>query len=211
MPPPYTQFAGKPDPWPGDVALQPNEALLAAYTARYGQAPGNPSNDDLHKWIPGFSNEMHFVNGVALANYYASIGTPRTPTYTETMDCAFGERKGNPFYRTFWWEMQEGGTAANPVHVNDAARPHGPFTQAGPAGYTQYLYNDHVATAPPPTPDPVPTPDPAPDPLPAPAVPEALITEAKLIASWPGPPWSGGRVARVRKFIAAFLAFAGRS
>lgn len=52
---------GRPDPWPGDVPL-PNEQLLAAYTARYGQPPGSGGSR------AGYCCELFGANWTALEN-----------------------------------------------------------------------------------------------------------------------------------------------
>lgn len=167
----FPQFDGKPDPWPGlvgianDIPALPNDELKALYVERYGQAPGNPSADDLQRPVPGFYDESFDANYWALkaamaAGEFGPENVGREPTYTEQVDCAMSTIKASPFYRKWWWETREGGLPTHPAHVNDASRPHGPFVVAGQQGWPFYYFNDHA--------DPLPQPDPHPPALPLP-------------------------------------------
>lgn len=151
----FPQFENLPDPWPGleatqnDVPPLSNVALKEAYTERYGQAPGNPSADELQRMVPGWMDENFDKNYLALRNACDAgvfgperVGKPIS--YTETVDCAFANPKNSGFYREWWWEKIEGGSPKNPVHVSDPTRPHGAFTthDGGGQGWTVYYFND---------------------------------------------------------------------
>lgn len=156
------QYAGKQDCWPGGSILQPNDALLACYVARYGQAPGNPSADDLHRWIPGYTNEMGFVSYAILKNAGAASAAgpdgaalhPGCPSITEVLDVSFQVPKGNAYVFTWYVSLQPGSSAANPQIEHDAARPCGARTmpRALLNYWTQYLVNEPPCGGAPPPP-----------------------------------------------------------
>jgi len=125
------QFAGKPDPWPNNQPL-PNDQLYAAYFARYGQHPGNPSPEG--KFVPGYFDELDFVSYGALQNAGNASAAgpggetlhPGCPTTTEQTDFAFAVPKGSPYVFTWYVSLQEGGTAAKPSIQHDPSKPCGP-------------------------------------------------------------------------------------
>lgn len=149
----WKEFDGKPDPWPNDVGLTPNEALKAAYVARYGQTPGNPSEEG--KTVPGFFDELFTANYWACKNFFGS-----EPSYTEQVDCAFLHRKGDKFYEQYWWIPQsEGSTPEKAIHVNYSNKPSGLYSEKNSFGYSTYYFNDYTSDGhgdPPPPPPPPP-------------------------------------------------------
>jgi len=126
-----TQFAGKPDPWPGNRPL-PNDELAAAYFARYGQHPGNPSQPE-GLWVPGYFDELNFVTYGALENAAnaSAIGPggeklhPGCPTVTEQTDFAFAVPKGSPYVFTWFVSTLDGSSAAKAITQHDPLKPCG--------------------------------------------------------------------------------------
>jgi hypothetical protein len=121
------QFAGKPDPWPGDVPL-PNDQLLAAYIARYGQPPGSGGSRI------GYCCELFGLNYEALENA-AKAGAagpsgeqlhPGCASTTEATDGSFAIPRGSPFVGLWVAAKRDGGTPEKAVVVHEAANPCGP-------------------------------------------------------------------------------------
>ncbi len=129
-----TQFSGKPDPWPSNHPL-PNDQLAAAYFARYGQHPGNPSVPE-GTWVPGYFDEFSFVTYGSLENAGNASATgpggeklhPGCPTTTEQTDFAFAVPKGSPYVFAWYVSKQDGGTPDKPVTKNDPLKPCGPYS-----------------------------------------------------------------------------------
>lgn len=124
------QFAGKPDPWPNNFPL-PNDQLKAAYTARYGQGPGNPSPEG--KWIPGYADELSFVTYGTLGNAgnAGAIGPdgerlhPGCPTTTEQSDFMFSVPKGSSYVFQWYVSRLDGSSPASAITQHDASKPCG--------------------------------------------------------------------------------------
>lgn len=124
------QFAGKPDPWPNNFPL-PNDQLKAAYIARYGQGPGNPSPEG--KWIPGYADELSFVTYGSLENAgnASAIGPsgehlhPGCPTTTEQSDFMFSVPKGSPYVFQWYVSRLDGSSPASAIIQHDASKPCG--------------------------------------------------------------------------------------
>ena len=216
----YSRFIGKPDPYPGDSILQPDDVFLAAFLARYGHTPGNPAyGEDPPFWIPGFANEMFPKNRIALTNWNTAQGHPGVPTMTEQLDCAYSQRKWDNFYRDFWYKTIEGGSAANPVHVSEMTRPHGAYDEPHPFAprWVVYYFNDAEGTIDPPGPPeppgpPVP-PDPPPIPPPAPCgapeLPARVLETLTMATGWipEGQKARRSRLAEARKWGEKYVAW----
>lgn len=124
-----SQFAGKPDPWPNNVPL-PNDQLLAAYKARYGQDPGSGGTRI------GYCCELFGLNYEALENAAkaGAIGPggehlhPGCASTTEVTDASFTIPRGGPFIGQWVAATRDGGTPGNPIVVHDTAKACGPYT-----------------------------------------------------------------------------------
>lgn len=125
------QFAGKPDPWPKNHPL-PNDQLAAAYFARYGQHPGNPSVPEGLK-VPGYFDELDFVSYGSLENAGNASATgpggealhPGCPTTTEETDFAFTVPKGSPYIFTWFVSRLDGATPTSAINQHDPLKPCG--------------------------------------------------------------------------------------
>jgi hypothetical protein len=124
-----SQFAGKPDPWPNNIPL-PNDELLAAYIARYGQPPGSGGSRI------GYCCELFGLNYEALenaANDGASGPTgerlhPGCASTTEATDGSFSIPRGGPYIGQWVAAKRDGGTPERAVVVHEAANPCGPYS-----------------------------------------------------------------------------------
>jgi len=125
------QFAGKPDPWPNNQPL-PNDQLAAAYFARYGQHPGNPSIPE-GKVVPGYFDELSFVTYGSLENAGNASADgpggeklhPGCPTTTEQTDFAFAVPKGSPYVFTWYVSKLDGSSPAKAITQHDPQKPCG--------------------------------------------------------------------------------------
>jgi len=125
------RFVGKPNPWPNNEPLQPNEKLLEAYIARYGQPPGSGGKRY------GYCCELFGLNYTALLNAANHGGTGpggetlhpgNCVTTTEATDLSFTAPRGGPYIGQWVVAFQEGGTPQNPVILHDKTRECGPFS-----------------------------------------------------------------------------------
>jgi hypothetical protein len=170
----YDQFPGRPDPWPGNKALQPNAVLRQAYIDRYGTPPGCPpamfqAGDVLNgvtitepRPAPdtriGYCAEMFSVNGTMLKamEMDGQIGPAdqtNEPTLTEMTDASFVIPRRSTTAKVYWWEAaNEGAKPETAIRVNDPARAHGSYTTPSPHGWPVYYWNDYDGTTPPPQP-----------------------------------------------------------
>ncbi len=155
------QFAGKPDPWPNDHPL-PNDELLAAHIARYGQPPGSGGAR------VGYCCELFGWNQDALEHAGAASETlggvrlhPGCSTITEQTDASFTIARCSPPIHAWVWEnWKDGSTPAMPSHEDDPGMACGATWTtsdgAGKCGWPYYHLNDgkHCGIPPPPPPDP---------------------------------------------------------
>lgn len=156
------QFAGKPDPWPGDVPL-PNDQLRAAYFDRYGQDPGAGGTRI------GYCCELFGLNYEALENAAKNGGTgpngeplhPGCASTTEATDLSFAVPRGAPYFAQWVAAYRDGGTPATAIHVHQGdilgAVPCGPFSvpKAMFGAFPIYYVGEQPCGGSPPPPPPV--------------------------------------------------------